>query len=108
MSYAELVEAGLPLLEFGAIRTTEPDVVEPDAGLIETLADRRTIVEVDAEYRPVAEYPHQVMEACVGVLVEQRLGAEQGAIPRAADVEVAHGHSDVVKCRNGRHGVLIG
>ena len=58
---------------------------------------------VDAEQSAAVEQPHDVPESGVGVLVEDRVGADQRSIPGAADFDVTHCDRDMVERREGRH-----
>ncbi len=96
-SMPELVQPGDPVFQLGAAGAAEADVVEADAVFAELFVGGRAVVLVDAEQRAAVEQPHLMPEAGVGVLVERRVGAEQVAVPGAADLEVAHRDRDVVE-----------
>ena len=57
------------------------------------------IMLVYSEQGAAVQDPHQVAESGGGVFVDHGVGAEQLAVPGAADGDVAHGQRDVVECR---------
>src|SRR4051812_2932354 len=99
MGDAELVELARPLLQLGAVSAAKAQVVESHGELAERRGRRRAGVLMEPEHRPVAEQVHRVVERRFGVLVEHRLGVEQGLVPGNADRQVAHGQSYVLDGR---------
>jgi hypothetical protein len=96
---AQLVQAGRPLGQFGAARAAERDVVKPRPALVE----RFLAVQVGEAVQPeqgAAQLVDDVPERA-GVLVQDRLDAEDAGVSRLAGRQVGHGHGDV---RGGRHG----
>jgi len=58
---------------------------------------------VQAQERAAVEHPDDVVERA-GVLVEDRLGVEESAVPGDAALQVAHRESDVSEGGELRHG----
>src|SRR5688572_21510057 len=101
---AELVEAGRPLLEDGAIGDGQRDVVEADAADVEGALGRREVLgEGEDELRVGLEdgAGNEVL-GFVG-LAEDLARAEEAAVPLGAGVEVAHAEFDVSDSGDGGH-----
>jgi len=95
MRDAQLVEPRRPLLEFGSRRAREREMVQARAGLVERCCPGG-LVGVDAEELAARQRPDRVVVGPLAlVLVENRIGTEQGRVPASAAVEVADGDGDV-------------
>src|SRR3954469_12338542 len=99
---AELIEALRPLLELGAIRASEGDVIEADAVLAERFVRRRRRVLMQTDQR-VPQQVHSVVEPRIGVLVEHRFRVEERLIPWHAHGEVSNRECDVCEGREVCH-----
>jgi hypothetical protein len=103
---AESVETQLPLLKFAPIGARERDVIEARPSRIERQTGGNWVGElVQAEQRR-AEAPNDVAERA-GVLVQDRLGAEEFRVPRDAYGEIAHGECNMSDRWEVRHSFLL-
>src|SRR5208337_407088 len=104
---AELVQARGPGLQLIAVAAGERNMIQAGAVLVESVTCGLG-VGMQAEQLPSAEREHGVVKAPgLLVLVQDRLGGQQPAIPAGASLEVSHGHSDMGDRRELRHGGLL-
>ena len=82
-------------------------MVEADAVLAELLVGRRGAVLVQSEQGATGQEVHGVVHVWVGVLVEDRLGAEERLVPGHAHRQVLHGERHMGETGERRHGNLL-
>src|SRR6202012_5532099 len=96
-----------PGLPCGKVGAAETDMVQTGPELAEALVGRRVFMLVYSQQGAAVEDPHQVTESGSGVFVDHRVDAEQPAVPRSADGDVADGQRDVVEGRKCHDSVFL-
>jgi len=103
---AQLVQPSLPLLEVGAGRDAERDVVQAAPVRVERAGVAQPIGEDMQPQQAVADGEDDMAERA-GVLVEDRLGADQPRVPGHADGRVGNRDGDVGEAGECGHGVSL-
>jgi len=93
VGHAQRVQAGGPLGQLGAARAAERDVVKAGPALVECVLAVQVGKAVQPEQR-AAQLVDDVPERA-GVLVQDRLDAEDAGVPGLADRQVGHRYGDV-------------
>ena len=106
---AELVQARDPRPQLVTVAAGERNMIKASAMLVESVTCGPGMG-MQAKQLPSAEREHGVVKAPgLLVLVQDRPGTQQLAVPAGAPVKVSHGHGDMGDRRELRHsGLLIG
>ena len=95
VGHPERIQSSDPPVEIGW-GASKGDVIQADRPLVEGLRGRWVGVRVQTEEHPVVEGEHGVVEGPrLLVLVEHRVGVEEGRIPSGARGQVGHGDRHV-------------